>query len=96
MKIEFEDIHCNCTRKHGFPDWCEYWRASEITKPFCVLNGGLTSRFCPEAIPLNIDGKEVGDYFSSDKSVCNRAKRKNVKRPYILFSNRKAYIAKHS
>ena len=79
---KFEEAYCNCTGKYSVPPWCGNW-SSTIKKPFCVLNGGLTSRFCPEAIPLNVHGKEVGDYFSSDKSVCNRAKRKNVN-PILL------------
>ena len=73
LKKTFEEAYCNCTEKHNVPCWCGHW-SSTILKPFCILNGGLSSEFCPGAIRLTIHGKAVDDYFSSDESVCNRAK----------------------
>ena len=73
--MTFQNAYCNCTGKYMVPNWCEYWPGL-INKSFCVLNGGLTSKFCPEATRLIIDGTEVDDYISSDASICNKSARK--------------------
>ena len=71
----FEDTYCNCTDKYKLPDWCikKSWR---IKKPYCILNGGLKSEFCPGAIRFEISRKRVDDYYSYHPSVCDKAARK--------------------
>ena len=71
----FENTYCNCTEKYDTPAWCGKY-ITGIKKPFCVLNGGLGSKFCPDAMRLEIDGTTVGDYISSDLHVCNKSIRK--------------------
>ena len=55
--------------------WCDRW-SDLINKSFCVLNGGLSSRFCPSATRLVVDETIVDDYISTDPSVCNKTERK--------------------
>ena len=91
-KKKIEDAHCYCTRKHKIPNWCDYWSGS-ISKPFCILSGGLASQFCPGAIRLTKHGQPVGDYFSSDEAICNKSERKlfdkawNTLWKFFLFRN---------
>ena len=75
MLKDFENRYCNCTEKHGIAPLCQKW-STNINKPFCILNGGPMSKTCPDAVPLEIQGKLVGDYFSSNASVCNKSTRK--------------------
>ena len=58
--------------------WCQRWSPS-IKEPFCVLNGGLLSKFCPGAIPLRIPvtihGQAFDDYYSSHSAICSKSDR---------------------
>ena len=89
VKKQYDNEYCNCTEKHGMGAWCQKW-SKFIKKQFCVLSGGLNSKFCQGALPLAMHGKDLNDYFSSHPSVCGKSARKllnNQFKPYLYFSN---------
>ena len=75
IKRTYQHAYCHCTRKHEIPNWCEKW-SSDYNKSFCILDGGLRSKFCPDVLRLSLGGRKVDDYLSSDPSICNESARK--------------------
>ena len=70
-KMSYQNTYCNCAKRYAMADWCQKWSV-HISDPFCVLNGGAHSKFCPGAEQLIWDGKKVDHYISSNPSICNK------------------------
>ena len=75
VKTVYKSTLCKCSAKYIFPPWCVK-RSASSNESFCVLNGGLNSRFCPGFKRLIKDGKPVDAGISNHPFVCNKAKRK--------------------
>ena len=73
-KALYHRTYCKCTEKHDLPAWCGNWADSK-NYSWCILYGGLKSRFCPGAEQFKVNGSLV-DYFSYDVSVCNLSESK--------------------
>ena len=72
----YEDKHCTCVAKFNIQPWCDKWSRG-LHEPFCVLNGGMMSRFCPGSWQLTIDGRPVDAYVTSDPVICKKAESKS-------------------
>ena len=84
-KNVYENTYCTCAEKLGIQAWCSKWSTS-LDESFCILNGGVQSRFCPGAWQLTIDGREVNDYLSSDPFICAQAESKFSISTSFLFN----------
>ena len=71
----YENRYCTCAASREYPLWCRKWSAT-YNKSYCILNGGLKSKYCPGARRFQIDGRIVDNYFSSHPAVCRKSERK--------------------
>ena len=74
-KFAYENTYCNCTAKYGIPPWCGKWSIG-IKESFCILNGGLKSKFCPGSKRYIKNGQPLNEGLSSHPSICNKAERR--------------------
>ena len=84
MKNAYEDMYCHCIEKYGAPPWCGHW-SDKVYNPFCVLEGNLSSNFCPGAQRMIYNGTIMDDYLSTHSSVCNRTKGELIKPVSLIF-----------
>ena len=74
-KRSYQNAYCNCAEKYEVQPWCAKW-SNNTKKLFCILNGGLASKYCPGARRLRLDGQQLDDYFTSNPTICTRGERK--------------------
>ena len=68
-RTEYEAEHCHCDTSDKYPHvmpYCNKWFDSHNSS-YCILKGGLLSRYCPGSRKLT--GKDM--YVTSDESICN-------------------------
>ena len=75
------DNVCKCTAYRTVGPYCEKWWAH--SKEWCILKESLYSKYCPGAIPMTSKGY-AGVYYTDDKIICNKSKRKYVHYCIIL------------
>ena len=75
-KKKYEMENCQCGTFEEYPNtnsYCQRW-SSRINESYCLLKGGLLSRYCAGATKL----ERHDIYRTADESICNKSSGKLI------------------